>query len=392
MPTPIQYAQDFLAGVRGRLSPEAAARVDFSEGSKWDALAGGLARVMTRLEQVEAEAYDAHILERAVGSEVDAYCEAHGPVRRLSANKAKGAIAFHRPSAVAGGGYVPSGAEVRVPCNGSSVLFVAAADTPIAATATYVSVPAAAAMAGKASSVGRVAAGLSLTGQPGPLFDATLLPTSIDASGGVDIESDAELKARQRAYEQGKRGGTIESIRFAALSTPGVKHVVLASRYGVGSGGEGVAYVGDANWYADESLCADVARSLESWRAFGPSVNVRKMLLSKVASSATISLARSLVNYDQARLRALVVQKALDYFATRVDPYAWSATMLGARMSHADDEIVSVDVSCTVGGVASSGATSPLTIDGLVAAGGFPALLTVYSTDASLVSVQFEGS
>lgn len=392
MPTPTQYAQDFLAGVRGRLSAAAAARINLTEGSKWDALAGGIARVMTRLDSVEAAAFDAHVLERAVGPDLDTYCANHGPVRRLGAAAAHGPLTLARAGFTAGAGAVYAGTVVSVPFNGTSQLFTVDVDTPVGATSLSVSVDVTASTPGLASSVGSVSGGLRLTGQPAPLWDATLLPTAINAVGGVDEEKDPELRARQRAYEQGRHGGTIDAVRFAALSVPGVKHVVLASRYAWGSGGEGVCYIGDANWQSNDALISAVAVALESARAFGPGVNVRGMVTAPVTCAAVVTMARAIVNYDQVRLRALITQRVTDYFSTRVDPFAWSGTILAGRITHADDDIVAVVGGTTVGGSPSSGATSPLTTAALLVSGGFPASLIVYTTDPSLVSVQLAGT
>ena len=182
------------------------------------------------------------------------------------------------------------------------------------------------------------------------------------------------------------------NVVFAALSVPGVKRVVLASRYGWGSGGEGVCYIGDANWQSNDTLANAVAAALEPVRAFGPGVNIRAMAVAPVTVGATVTMARPIVNYDQVKLRSLISQRALDYFSSRVDPFAWTATMLGARMAHADDDVVSVSTACSVSGGPTTGAISPLTQAALLISGGFPAALIVYTTDASLVSVQLAGT
>jgi hypothetical protein len=295
-------------------------------------------------------------------------------------------MTFARATFAAGAGEVTAGTEIRVPYNGKSYVFVVRENTPIASTELSIAVDVDAQQAGAASNVGTVSSALALTGNPAPLFDPTLLPTSVTVAGGADGEDDPELRTRQRLYERGKRGGLAASVAYGALSVNGVKHVVLATMRDPHRGVLSAVYVGDINWDSTQSLRDDVAVALEDWRAWGASSDVRGIAQTDVPIIATMQMIEPIAFYDVNALRTAGVQACVDYFDRRKDPYAYDLSMLKGRIARVNDEVASVVLAAPTAGV-----SSPLSPSELKTTGRLPSVLTRYRTKRSIITVDVEG-
>jgi hypothetical protein len=361
-------------------------RINTRNLSVWSVLGAGMAQMAVRTNLLAVEKFDDATLERASGTGLDEYCSARGPVRRFDPRKSRGPMTFARPTTGAGGGDVTAGTEIRVPFNGKSYVFTVREDTAIKSSELTVTVDVEAQQPGAASNVGTVSAALALTGLPAPLFDTTLAPTSVTVAGGADGEEDAELRTRQRLYERGKRGGVAAAVAYGALSVNGVKHVVLAHMRDPHRGVLSAVYVGDVNWQSTQDMRDEVAVSLEDWRAWGPSTDVRGIAQSDVPVSATMQMLQPIAFYDINGLRTAGVQAVVDYFERRKDPYAYDLSMLKGRLARVNDEVSSVVLAAPLVGV-----PSPLTPSALKIAGRLPSTLTRYRTSRSLVTVDVEG-
>jgi uncharacterized phage protein gp47/JayE len=378
MPTPIEYVSLFLDDLKGRLG----SKVDTNEGSRWDALAGGFAQMFARANLAQAQAFDAHVRERATGKDLDDYCSTHGPIRRLGSNKSHGFVAYHRASAAFGDTELAAGFQVRVPFEGKSYTFEVTTRTPVPAGETDITTRIQAVLDGADSNVGLVTDGVV---NVVPADDPLLLPAGVSVSGGTPPETDDELRERQRLYEEGREGATRAAIALGALNVPGCKKVVLALADDSHLGARGVIYVGDRDWNTSDTLIEQVAASLEQYRPLG-SLQVLGMQNSDVSIVAELEMQRPITAYDPNALRAAAVRNVLDYFDRRGAPYEYTVQSIGGRLERAHDEVLHANVA-----LPSAGVVNPLSPTAL-ALSGFPAVLTRYRTKASLITLEIKGA
>jgi len=362
-------------------------KVDVRPLSRWNTLGAAIAQIGVRDNLVAVRAHDAAFLDTAEDEDLDTYCARRGPVRRHAAAKALGSYTLTRATAGAGAGTIYAGTEIRVPkaADGRSYRFVSTADRSILGSALTIEIPCEAVDAGEASNVGTVTGGLALTGVPAALFDTTLLPTAITVAGGYDEEVDAELRERQRLWEQGRQKATMAAVIFGALLVPQVKHVVAVNARDRHLGSFCRVYIGDVNWESTTTMVDAVATSLESWRGMGPSCGVGSMTQSDVTVTATLTMARPIAFYDVNKVKAAAIKAVRDYFDARIDPYAYDVAMLQGRLARVHDEVASVTLTSPA-----SSATSPISPSAF-AAGGLPNSLTRYRALTEAITINVEG-
>ena len=393
LPQVVDYVKNWFDEIEARfVAAGLGTRVDRHEGSVFDVLGGAFGAGLVRCQKVINDAFDSHTLEGASGVDLDIYVTRRGPISRRDASFARGYARITRPASGAAGTLPgPSagvlGQEIRVPFNGKSVLFQVAADTLYPASATSIDVPIIAETAGADGNVGIVSGGAIFTGSPAALFDPTLTVGQVAVSAGMDKESDDLLKQRQRLWEQVRLGSGKARIFLAALTVPGIAHVVLADGTDSHIGGFAVAYAGDQDWASTPTVLAEVATAIDTARALGPSVQVFGLANQDVTVQATVEMVRPLTNYNLATLRQACTQKALDYFSTRSDPFTLSSRSLGGRIERANDDIAKVVMFLPAD---TDDVTSPLA-PSAIALRGIPNPLVRFATDPSLVNLSFAG-
>lgn len=379
LPRTIDYVTIFLNSLKGSLG----SKVDTNEGSRWDALGGGLGQMFVRANKLQIEHFDAHTRERAKGQDLDDYCRNHGPIRRFGAKKSWGSATFARATATFGATSVPVGHQVRIPFEGRSVIVKVTAARPLGVGELSVTAPVEAITEGPDANVGNVTAGLA---NVSPLEDTTVLPTAVFVSGGSAEENDDELLVRQRLYEEGRQRATDAAIALGALMVNGVKHVVVAKYEDTTGrrGGQGAIYVGDRDWVSTPEMLSAVAASIEKYRGM-QAVTVLGMTNSDVTITATITMMRPVTSYDLEAIRTAAVARVLEYFNNRKATHEYSTTSIAGRIERAHDEILTVALSAPVSSVANPLAPSALAL------AGFPATLTRYHTKASLINLTIKG-
>lgn len=385
-PSPSLLHAVFMQSLQRDLPPG----VDARALSRFSVIGAGIAQMGVRTNLLSARAFDAALLDRCVGSEVDAYCAARGPVVRFPAAPSRGPATWRRATTTAGAGTIYAGTQFRVPYNGRSYVFRTLVDVTVKSTDTQVTVDAEALTAGADTNVGTQTLPF-----PGPgfalvdatlMFDATLVPTSLTVAGGADAESDAEMKARQRLYERSRQRATQAAVMFGALLVNGVKHVVAVDVRDPHVGVFCAVYVGDVNWDSTSTMRDAVAASIEDWRGMGSAIDVHGITQSDVTVAGVMRMERPIAFYDIAQLRAAGAQLALDYFDQRVDPSAYDVSLLKGRIARVHPEVASVSLTTPLSSVASSISPSSIKLTGLL-----PATLTRYRTRAPLITLDVEG-
>lgn len=95
-------------------------------------------------------------------------------------------------------------------------------------------------------------------------------------AGGDDTESDASLRDRARRFLPSARRGTVEAIRFGALTVEGVRQATVVEDVDVDGSPTGrvTCYIADANGQANAALVDAVRTRLVEYRAAGVVVDV----------------------------------------------------------------------------------------------------------------------
>jgi len=95
-------------------------------------------------------------------------------------------------------------------------------------------------------------------------------------AGGDDTESDASLRDRARRFLPSARRGTVEAIRFGALTVEGVRQATVVEDVDTDGNPTGrvTCYIADANGQANAALVDAVRTRLVEYRAAGVVVDV----------------------------------------------------------------------------------------------------------------------
>ena len=127
------------------------------------------------------------------------------------------------------------------------------------------------AVADQAGPVGNVPAGA--VNNTVSAFPVAVTVTNVEpAAGGRDRETDTQLRERARDFFTTARRGTRSAIEFGALQVPRVVQATAQELIQTANGHPALRvalYVADADGQANAALGAEVARSLDEYRALG---------------------------------------------------------------------------------------------------------------------------
>lgn len=246
----------------------------FTEGSDANILLSASSAMVDELTRAAAEAFGALFIANAEDVDLDRLVADRfaAEVVRRGASAAIVPVVFYRTGGALPAVTLPVGTRVGTRTGVTFVLAGAAtlgAGSPGPVTAL--------AQCSSAGIGGNVAAGsiseiLDATGDPN-----VQVRNDEPAAGGDDVESDASLRARARAFWRAARRGTAAAIVFGALTVPGVRQATaIESTDEVGrETGRVTLYIADANGQANSALAAAVRAALVEYRAAGIFVDVQ---------------------------------------------------------------------------------------------------------------------
>lgn len=124
--------------------------------------------------------------------------------------------------------------------------------------------------------VGNVAAGSITQFVDAPGDQGVTVTNAEAAAGGTDVETDASLRERARAFYLAARRGTMPAIEFGALTVDGVASAVGEELLGPDGFENGFVrlYIADKNGQANTVLAEAVKLALREYRAAGVPVSV----------------------------------------------------------------------------------------------------------------------
>lgn len=283
------------------------ARVE--EGDVYDAIIAGTASCATAIVGYGAGKFRSVFLDGAVGDDLTDVCHDRGVDRDLG-DEAIGYLTLTRISAAAGGGTISAGTRVATQpdVNGDFSTFVLDEDVVFGALdLTKTLVAATCSAVGKNGNV-ELSTITRFIDQP---FDLTITVTNPQRfAGGVEIESDEDLRDRTRGFFLTQARGTIAAIEYGARQVPGVDRVTIV----VDESGVVTVYIADADGGSNTALVTAVTVELENWRdaadvvyvtggvIVSQDINVSLTVRTGVSATALIDRVRQAITNRMARL------------------------------------------------------------------------------------------
>ncbi len=217
---------------------------DLEDGGTIHTIATGVARELDDVNFQMTNVQEIWDIDSAMGLDLDRRGEDYNPdkvVRRFAA-KAVGSVVFSR-TGTSGIATIPTGAIARVPDGGPAFVTTAAGTIPDLGSSSG-SVAIQAVVAGVAGNVD----GSTITQMDG-VTGVETVTNSAATTGGQDRESDADFRTRMKAYLRSLPRGTVDALKFAALTATltAIGSVRFAEVVELGGSG-----LGRTNIYADD--------------------------------------------------------------------------------------------------------------------------------------------
>lgn len=255
------------------------------EGDVSDAILAGAASMASAIVAYASARFRACFLDGAEGQELTDLAHDRG-VDRDAGDPSVGRVTLTRVSAAAGAGTIDAGTRVATEADstGEFASFTLDEDAVFGAlTTTLSNVAATCTLNGK---IGNVEDGTVIRFID-PIFDPSILPANSDRFvGGLEEESDEDLRDRVRGFFLTQARGTIEALIFGAKETPGVARVSVS----VDLAGIVTVYVADENGNSNAELVAAAQENLENWRDAADIVNASGGVIYSQAVSISLSV------------------------------------------------------------------------------------------------------
>jgi uncharacterized phage protein gp47/JayE len=345
LPTPVELKNAGQAAFRSAIDPTGTGAVNLAPGSKNDTMLSVLVGLVLRLSRTTADRIAGSRRSSAVDDELDLIGRDLYSQPRKPDAAAVGTAYVHRTGT--GATIIPTGSRFQVPpaSGQAAVLFQSTADVSVASGITSgVAVPIEAVQTGYSGNVALA----SLTKILDPLPDATwslYVPVGpVDViGGGAPVEDDDTYRARlaQIAIDDTRVRGTRRAQLAAILAVPGVAFATLVEPLD----GTTVVYAGDVNYALPNTLRTAIQTALLDVRAYGVPALIRPYNVVTVDVTATLYMARALLNYNADTIKAAAIADVIDYFTNRrpsPDEYYLSAIEASLLAAHPESQDVAL--------------------------------------------------
>lgn len=353
IPSPSEIADIGRNTFKTAIDPDGTGAVNVRPGSRNDTALSPMTAIGNRLSMYVLDRVSAGRRATATGDDLDIIAaDIYGETRK-EASKTTGIIRLTRAGSSSTN--IPKGSRFAVPAaqNQPAIVFVATDD--VSSSTTSATVPVEADAAGVASNI---SAATKITSILDPLPDSTWSidtsymgsnPTLFIFSGGADLETDAELRARleQISPQAERQRGTKAAIFAGALRVPGISYATIVEPLD----GTVLVYAGDVGYQLSDAVKTALGVELDNWRSFGVPTLTRRYSVQNVTVTAVVYMARPLVNYDLSAIRTEIVQAIKDYFASRPQPDEYYTEAIIAAVFRGHDEIQHVTMSAPAANV-----------------------------------------
>jgi uncharacterized phage protein gp47/JayE len=255
------------------------------EGDVSDAIIAGASSMATALVAYANRKFRATFLDGAEEADLTERARDRG-VERDPGAESVGRVTLTRASASLGAGTIVAGTRMATESDETGAFVTFTLDNDVVfggADLTKTDVPATCSVVGKTGNVGEH----TVVRFVDSIFDPSITPNNPDRfAGGVEQESDEELRDRVRGFFLTQARGTIDALDFGARQVPGVDRVSIT----VDGSGVVTVYVADAQGNSSPALVAKVADELESWRDAADIVYVTGGVIVNQAISISITV------------------------------------------------------------------------------------------------------
>ena len=217
----IIYLQTSLAGIITDFNPGSVIRT-FAESVAYQI--GTNSNITVNLYGQLENVYNAAFISTSTDGDLDKLVELVG-VTRIPAVSATGVVRFYSVPAPVTDITISSGTQVSTQpdASGNRIVFLVDADTVLLAGNTQVDANVTAQVAGAGSNVGASVVTYLAT----PVFGITSITNPSGIGGGVDEESDVNLRIRAKSAVEVSGNATVNSLRLAVLGVAGVGSVTV---------------------------------------------------------------------------------------------------------------------------------------------------------------------
>lgn len=365
LPTVDELVETARGAIRTSLDPNGIGKVNLRRGSRNNMLVSVVVAVANRVVAYVADRVAARSLGSSSGEDLRQIGEEvfRRPIKQASAAEGYIRLTNSAPAATT----IPQGSRFGiVAVAGQPNLTYEVSETVQVASSTSVTdVPVRCTQLGVIGNVGASSAINTIVDRL-PLNTWSITTPSTGASpytlgGGEAVESDAEYKARLRVSspDENEQRGTFNAIMAGVLNVPGVKHANLVETDGLA-----ILYAGDSAFTLTRQMSNAIATELAEWRCWGVPMALLQYDVVDVRVSATLCMARALVNYNQ----SVIVQDAqaavARYFnELRTQPDEYFVNMIEAALARAHNDVQTVTVD-SINGVAPEDERRPATYSG----------------------------
>jgi hypothetical protein len=333
-PQPLPSIPELLRAFEGEV---AGRRVDADShrGGIYDLLSGVGALIFRRQAERDASEFRRAYFSTAEDEALDVICEQRFGRSRVLGTAGVGTAVLVRATASAGAGTVLEGTRILVGSGGAAepCWYRVTADTPMAATGLTVVAPVEAVEIGRGSFVHGTRNSLSVLRLEDPLWDASLYVDSITCGDGTEREEDHDLQAAVRQERVDARVGYSKAIERACREAGAAEVVLFPGNY-LGDAvdyGLNRVYVADGSHETPAALLVACRKAIAGVAMGGAAVQVLPVTTVVLQLDLTIELWSAPSN--PRALGEFAVAAAVEYFATRENPFVWQeAGVKGAVM------------------------------------------------------------
>lgn len=273
-------------------------------GDVTDAIIAGASTMASAIIAYANRKFRACFLDGAHGADLTALAYDRG-VTRDPGSSSIGTLVLTRATAGLGAGTIDAGSEIATEAdeNGAFQVFTLDEDFVFSGVALTVSGAATCTIVGKN---GNIDADQILRFLETP-FDPTITISNPEHFvGGIEEESDEELRDRVRGFFLTQARGTMAAITFGAKQVPGVDRVSIV----VDDSGVVTVYVADAEGNSNAAMIAAVTAELELWRDAADIIYVTGGIILEISVSLELTVKTgTLVASLLSRVRQAVVSR-----------------------------------------------------------------------------------
>lgn len=207
--------------------------------------------------------------------------------------------------------------------------------------------------------------GTSLISISDTLFDSTTTTVGYtrwrldggQAGGGLDAQSDEELRSLGQALATGQFAPTVSAALAGALNENGVVHAV--AQKDLEQAIQNV-FIADRSWAWSLSLQDRATQAIrDAWQGFGCRVALAPIQNFLVGISCSIVLTDPKYAADTFDIRESVRKAIRSYFDERPDFYVWRNQAIRAVIAHSDPRILTCDAATVLDGYSGAALSEP---------------------------------